>query len=58
MTSPAQITCPACGRTSQHPIDLAEGYCGACHDWTSQPAASRRAPKQEPPATPDQPQHA
>jgi hypothetical protein len=31
------ITCPRCGRTSHHPVDIAEGYCGACHDWTSAP---------------------
>jgi hypothetical protein len=29
------FTCPRCGRTSHHPTDVAEGYCGACHDWTS-----------------------
>lgn len=28
--------CPRCGRRSYHPRDLAEGYCGHCHDWTSQ----------------------
>lgn len=26
--------CPRCRRVSQHPIDIAAGYCGACHDWT------------------------
>jgi hypothetical protein len=28
------ITCPKCGRTSYHPNDIAERYCGACgyHD--------------------------
>lgn len=30
------ITCPQCGRTSYHPMDIKEGYCGACHDYTSQ----------------------
>ena len=25
------FTCPECGRTSYHPTDIAEGYCGACH---------------------------
>lgn len=29
------ITCPECGRTSYHPQDVAEGYCGHCHKWTS-----------------------
>lgn len=28
------FACPQCGRTSYHPTDRAEGYCGACHDWT------------------------
>jgi ribosomal protein L37E len=31
------FTCPRCGRTSYHPRDRAEGYCGACHDWTGEP---------------------
>jgi hypothetical protein len=30
----ANFTCPRCGRTSHHPKDAEEGYCGACHDWT------------------------
>jgi hypothetical protein len=29
------ITCPRCGMTSNHPEDVAQGYCGNCHDWTS-----------------------
>jgi ribosomal protein S27AE len=29
------ITCPRCGRTSYHPKDIEQGYCGNCHDWTS-----------------------
>ena len=29
------ITCPECGLTSFNPSDIREGYCGACHDWTS-----------------------
>jgi hypothetical protein len=33
------FTCPRCGRTSHHPTDEAEGYCGACHDWTRLAAA-------------------
>lgn len=28
------FTCPRCGRTSHHPADAAQGYCGACHAWT------------------------
>jgi hypothetical protein len=30
------FTCPRCGRTSHHPDDARNGYCGACHDWTGQ----------------------
>jgi ribosomal protein S27AE len=29
------IECPRCGRISHHPDDVREGYCGACHDWTT-----------------------
>lgn len=28
------FTCPRCGAVSHNPHDEAEGYCGACHDWT------------------------
>lgn len=35
------LTCPACGATTAHPEDVAEGYCVECHDWTSPPAAMR-----------------
>ena len=28
------ITCPLCGKTSYHPRDIEEGYCGLCHWWT------------------------
>jgi ribosomal protein L37E len=33
MSAPS-FTCPRCGRTSHHPDDVREGYCGACHAWT------------------------
>ncbi|MGH3548893.1 MAG: hypothetical protein ACRDQU_12445 [Pseudonocardiaceae bacterium] len=29
-----RFTCPRCKRTSYHPHDVREGYCGACHAWT------------------------
>jgi hypothetical protein len=29
----ASITCPQCERTSHHPVDVREQYCGACHQW-------------------------
>jgi hypothetical protein len=28
------FTCPRCGRTSHHPDDVRERYCGACHEFT------------------------
>lgn len=28
------FTCPRCGRTSHNLMDVKEGYCGHCHDWT------------------------
>lgn len=31
------ITCPVCGKTSYHPQDIKEGYCGYCHWWTGRP---------------------
>lgn len=33
----SRLTCPRCGMTSWHPRDVAEGYCGKCHDWTAEP---------------------
>jgi hypothetical protein len=32
--APVFVLCPRCGARSFHPKDIAEGYCGACHDWT------------------------
>lgn len=26
-------TCPRCGAVSHNPADVAERYCGACHEW-------------------------
>lgn len=33
MSAPESITCPRCGRTSSHPNDVRERYCGVCHQW-------------------------
>jgi hypothetical protein len=33
-TRQSGYTCPICNRTSHHPDDMREGYCGACHTWT------------------------
>lgn len=33
------ITCPICNKTSYHPDDIAQGYCGFCHDWTGETPA-------------------
>jgi hypothetical protein len=30
------ITCPKCNRTSHHPEDANHGYCGACHEYTTE----------------------
>jgi hypothetical protein len=27
------FACPRCGRTSYHPKDVQERYCGACHEF-------------------------
>lgn len=35
--TPQSITCPRCGLTSWHPVDVREGFCGNCHGWTSRP---------------------
>jgi hypothetical protein len=40
-TPPPSITCPQCHRTSYHPRDIEEGYCGNCHAFTS-PAADQQ----------------
>lgn len=37
---PETIDCPKCGYRSSNPHDIAEGYCGFCHDWTSPPSSS------------------
>jgi hypothetical protein len=28
------ITCPVCKKTSYHPEDIKQGYCGNCHAFT------------------------
>ena len=33
-TPSPSITCPLCGRTSWHPHDIEQRYCGACHAFT------------------------
>ena len=30
---PDSITCPKCGLTSNHPMDIAQRYCGNCHQF-------------------------
>jgi hypothetical protein len=32
--NPPSITCPKCGRTSYNAEDIANGYCGHCHEFT------------------------
>lgn len=31
------FTCPACGRTSYHPEDEKQRYCGACREFFNGP---------------------
>lgn len=40
------FTCPRCGRTSHHPRDIAQGYCGACHAWIGGEKRPRRLAEQ------------
>lgn len=30
-------TCPVCDKTSHHPKDVEQGYCGNCHRYTGDP---------------------
>lgn len=34
---PLPFTCPVCRRTSHHPEDAKNGYCGNCHAFTGTP---------------------
>jgi len=34
----AAFRCPCCGMVSHNPNDIEQGYCGACHWWTGDPA--------------------
>lgn len=38
----ASFTCPVCGLVSHHPIDISQGYCGRCHDFTGVPDDTAR----------------
>ena len=31
---PPSYTCPRCRLTSYHPVDVEQGYCASCNDWT------------------------
>lgn len=33
MSDAPVFTCPRCSTVSAHPKDVAESYCGHCHDW-------------------------
>jgi coenzyme F420-reducing hydrogenase alpha subunit len=37
------ITCPTCGKTSYHPEDIKQRFCGACHNWHDLIALEARA---------------
>lgn len=34
--------CPCCGAVSDHPVDVAQGYCRWCRDWTGDPILGPR----------------
>ena len=36
------FTCPCCGAVSPNPNDIAQRYCGRCHDWTGDPGLGLR----------------
>lgn len=38
------ITCPVCSMTSYHPEDIAQRYCGNCHQFHEFMAAARTTP--------------
>lgn len=38
---PLPFTCPVCRRTSHHPEDAKNGYCGNCHAFTGHTEAPR-----------------
>lgn len=35
MDSTPSFTCPKCRKTSWHPDDVQNGYCGHCHEFVS-----------------------
>lgn len=35
--APDRVTCPACQRTSHHPLDVIYGWCANCGEPTSPP---------------------
>ena len=48
------FTCPDCGRTSYHPMDIANAYCGACHKFHPDSPPSRPASVPDSPHGPRQ----
>jgi ribosomal protein L37E len=36
-SSNTSLSCPCCGRVTCHPDDIKNGYCAACHWYTSDP---------------------
>lgn len=41
---PQPFTCPTCGKTSYHPEDKRQGYCGQCHAFTVNPEPLKAEP--------------
>ena len=42
------ITCPKCRMTSYHPEDVKHGYCGNCHEFTSEVKVANGDDKNDP----------
>ena len=41
-TSLPSFTCPCCGIVSYNRNDIAQRFCGRCHDWTGDPGLGAR----------------
>lgn len=42
MTDRLSFTCPCCGAVSYNRNDVAQRFCGRCHDWTGDPLLAAR----------------
>jgi hypothetical protein len=42
VTDRPSFACPCCGAISYNPNDIAQRFCGRCHDWTGDPGLAAR----------------